>query len=235
MPSFYIPDLDDKQSLVTITGYEFHHLTHVLRCKAGCEVRLNSGKGWTAKGVVTSIDRATARIDVTEAFFSHEHKTRFAIAFSLLKSRNDELVVEKVTELGVSALYPVTTVNSVRNPSANTLKKFQTTAVRAIKQCDNPWLPELHDIQTLEQFLKAIRKTNYIPVTASENRPDFWIDNLDSGYDYCFIIGPEGGFDYKEIESFSENQIISVSISSNILRAETAAVAIAAQYNLLRK
>lgn len=231
MPSFYYPDLNSTQKRISLIGDEYHHLTRVLRCRVGDIVKLNSGKGWIGSGEVISVTKSQAILDVINASY-YQKDNKYAIAFSLLRNKNDEWLVEKVTELGVSDLFPMTTQYSVRNPSKNTSGKFQQVALSAIKQCDNPWLPDIHPVQSLEVSINNILKGGYIPVIASENRPDVWINTLDYNNSYCFIIGPEGGFSADEFLMFTAMKFNEVSISKLILRAETAAISIVSQYLL---
>jgi 16S rRNA (uracil1498-N3)-methyltransferase len=235
MPYFYCPELDGSIEKVTVSNDEFHHLVHVLRHKPGDEINLNSGTGWLAEGIIDSVGRNTASVFVRESIFTEPPPVSYAIAFSLLRNRNDEWLVEKATELGVKNLFPLSSVNSVRNPSANTIIRFQKSALSAIKQCGNPYLPAIHDILNLEQLLLVIKQSGYTAVTASEHRPDWWLDSLQKGVSYCFIVGPEGGFSPDEFDFLRKCGVVEICVSKLILRAETAALAAASQFSLLNK
>jgi len=235
MPSFFTPELDNNSTKLVLNAVESHHLAHVMRLKHGDEVNLNSGQGWMGKGIVREFSNKLAIIDVTDIRYIERPKPAFAIAFSLLRNKNDELLLEKATELGAQDFFPLQLRNSVRTPSANTEKRFTDSVLTAIKQCNNPWLPNIHPIARLTISLQFIRKLGYIPVAASEARPDVWLDSLNAENDYCFIIGPEGGFSIEETELLRSEKIPGISLSGNILRAETAAIAVAAQFNLLRR
>lgn len=233
MPSFYCPELTSDLKQIVLSGDEIHHLSHVLRHKPGDRINLNSGKGFFGTGRILSIDKSKAVVELLEVSFSELPKPPYAIAFSLLRSKNDEWLVEKTTELGVTDLFPMTTQFSVRNPSGNTLNRFRHTALSAIKQCDNPYLPEIHPIHSLIETLQNIRSKGYTPVVTSELRPDCWLDDLLRDTPYCFLIGPEGGYSLEEFDILKQNGVIEIALSKLILRAETAAIAIAAQFNLI--
>jgi 16S rRNA (uracil1498-N3)-methyltransferase len=242
LPSFYSPELTQFSDQVTLCDEEFHHLAHVMRCKTGDQIKLNSGKGLLAYGEVLRLDKKQAIIRIKSIIPSRCNpdglngspaiSTRFAIAFGLLKNKHDHLLVEKITELGVTDIFPLTTRYSVRNPSENTLTKFQQAALAAIKQCDNPFLPVVHPIQALSSALQHISSVGYKIVIASEQKPELWIADLAPEAAYCFVIGPEGGFSPEEFLLFQEMQALEVSLSPLILRAETAAITAAAQFNL---
>lgn len=254
MPSFYSPELTQLTDQIILGGEEFHHLVHVMRCKTGDQIKLNSGNGILASGEVIRLDKKQAviriltvtqyrrnlcqsnqnrntTIDCAEGE-AHPGVPMFGIAFGLLKNKHDQLLVEKVTELGVFDLFPLSTQYSVRNPSDNTLIKFQHSALAAIKQCDNPFLPVIHPIQALSSALQYISSHGYKIAIASENKPDLWIADLPPEPAYCFVIGPEGGFSPSEFQLFQEMQALEIALSSLTLRAETAAITAAAQFNL---
>ncbi len=232
MPSFYSSDLTEFTRQIILTGDEFHHLTHVMRCKTGDIIKLNNGAGIIARGEISKVEKKQVIIQVTDAIPHTPPKPAFAIAFSLLRNKNDQWLVEKVTELGVRDIYPITTRYSVRNPSDNTLNKFQQSALSAIKQCDNPFLPVIHPILDIGKALRAIREQGYQIAVASESRPDSSITDLPQDVSYCLFIGPEGGFSAEEFQLFRESNVPEISLSPLILRAETAAITAAAQLNL---
>jgi 16S rRNA (uracil1498-N3)-methyltransferase len=232
MPSIYCPELTNDSQEVTIQDDEFHHLTHVLRHKIGDIVKLNNGKGILGKGTITDISKKYASIEIMELTYSPPNQNTFSIAFSLLRNKNDEWLVEKVTEFGVKDLFPLTTDFSVRTPSKNTITRFSNTALSAIKQCDNPYLPTIHNVMPFSQAIDYIISMGYTIVVASEQKPDKKIIDLPKGLSYCFVIGPEGGFSAEEFSYFRKKGFVEVSISNLVLRAETAAIAIAAQYNI---
>ncbi len=234
MPSFYCPELTCSLQQIELSGDQFHHLAHVMRHKSGDLIKLNSGKGYIGTGIIQQVDKHKAVIDIAELNFTKPSQPAYAIAFSL-RSKNDEWLVEKTTELGVTDLFPITTQYSVRNPSVNTLLRFRQSALSAIKQCDNPWLPVIHPVHSLKSVIDAIRQADYEPVAAVESRPDLWMSDLNLSDNYCFIVGPEGGFDKEELDFLSESRIRSISISGKVLRAETAAIALAAQHNLIHR
>lgn len=235
MPSFFCPELTCSLKQIELTGDELHHLAHVMRYKSGELIKLNSGKGYIGTGIIQQIEKQKAIIEIKDANFTEPSQPAYAIAFSLLRSKNDEWLVEKTTELGVTDLFPITTQYSVRNPSVNTLSRFRQSALSAIKQCNNPWLPVIHPVHTLKSVIDAIRQAGYEPVAAVESRPDLWMSDLNLSDNYCYMVGPEGGFDKEELDFLSECRIRSISISGKVLRAETAAIALAAQHNLIHR
>ncbi len=236
MPSYYVPELKSSTTQISLTGDEFHHLTRVTRHKTGDEVQVNSGSGILARAVITNITKHAVEFCIRETMSYQEPVPKFAIAFSLLKAKHDELVVEKCTELGVSTMFPLQTEFSVRHSSNNTLERFRRIALSAIKQCDNPWLPQISVVHSLQKAISQIIAAGYTPIMCSERKPDQWLHHVlhDTDKNPCFLVGPEGGWSESEYELCQEQNIPEISISNQILRAETAAITIAAQWNMHR-
>jgi len=229
MPSLYCNNLSPNESQICLEGEEFHHLAHVKRIGLGQRIKLNNGKGLIAEGIIKELTKKSVLLEIISQQRSPYPQHSFAIAFALLKNKHDELLVEKCTELGATAFFPLVSEHSVRNPSSNTLLRFERIALAAIKQCDNPWLPKVYNPVHLKDSFSVITTNGYIPVLCSEKRPDKQVSDLDIT-NPCFIIGPEGGFSEEEFLVFEQQKIPQISICSLITRAETAAIAISAQY-----
>lgn len=193
-------------------------------------MKLNNGCGIMAEGRIKAITKRDAEIEIVSSSVHNAIIPHFAIAFALLKNRHDELLIEKCTELGAGAFFPLVTEHSVKTPSLNTLTRFEKIALAAIKQCDNLWLPKLHPVQTLEAAIQSIISEGYSPVLCSEQRPDSYISSLDKQIKPCFLIGPEGGFSPSEFTYLNSQKVPSISICHLITRAETAAIAVSAQF-----
>ncbi|MDO9577671.1 MAG: RsmE family RNA methyltransferase [Candidatus Cloacimonadales bacterium] len=230
MPSFYTSHLQINDKNLTIAGEEFHHISHVFRKRIGDEILLTSGNGLLAKALIYEIDKKFVKVeilDIKKEKFTHP---AIAVAFPLLKSKHDFLIVEKLTELGVKEFFPIVTNHSVRISSINTQDKFEKAAIAAIKQCDNAFLPKIHPTQRLQDFLENL--TDFQPFAALETGKHKTLFNLVkefNGQPICLIIGPEGGFDDEETELFKMKNITTFTLGNHILRAETAAIAAAAQ------
>jgi len=231
MPSYYYPELGEDSREIILEGEEYHHLSHVKRIAAGHSILLNGGNGWLAKARICQINKKRALLETTELIYYPRAKRRYAIAFSLLKGQHDELIIEKCTELGAVDFFPLKLEHTVKDEGKNTLNRFEKIALAAIKQCDNPWLPKVHPVAKLADGLSCIIGRGYLPVFCYEQEKASWIYDLDNEEKLCFIIGPEGGFSQQEQALMSRYK--KISISSLICRAETAAIAISAQFQML--
>lgn len=231
MPCFYTPELKEQDSSITITGEEYHHIIDVFRKSIEDEILLTNGKGLLAKAKIISINKKNLTVSILSINKEKQSQPKIAVAFSLLKNKHDFLIIEKLTELGVKEFFPIITDRTVRKSSKNTFIKFIKTAITAIKQCDNAFLPKVNITTSLTELLENIKK-NYKPVVAlevGENRQLWEVLSSLNEENICLIFGPEGGFTQEEIEMFKNKKIQTFSLGNHIVRAETAAIAASAQ------
>jgi 16S rRNA (uracil1498-N3)-methyltransferase len=230
MPSFYTPHLKENDKKLNISGEEFHHISHVFRKRIDDEISFTSGTGLLAKGKISKISKKELEVEI---LLIKQEKISFpsvSVAFPLLRNKHDFVIIEKLTELGIKEFFPIITNRSVRTPSANTISKFEKTAIAAIKQCDNAFLPKINNVQKLSELLQNLE--DYQPLAALEtgkHQTLFELANCYPDHSICLIIGPEGGFDEEEIVYFEERNVPSFTLGNHILRAETATIAAAAQ------
>jgi 16S rRNA (uracil1498-N3)-methyltransferase len=228
MPSYYAPQLGSKQSEVLLTGDEAHHIHIVKRYTSGTKLKLNGGNGYIANGVIVRIDKTGVWIDIEDCTYTAPSSPRLAIAFTLLRHHHDELIIEKCTELGVSDFFPMHTEYSVRYTGKNTITRFQKIALSAIKQCDNPWLPFVHETNELDNALLRITQAGFTPILCSEKERLNKLKYVTLAGDTCMRVGPEGGWSIAELEMMQN--LRAITLSPLITRAETAAIAGAAQF-----
>ena len=230
MPCFYVPYMKINDDLILISGSEHHHICHVFRRKEGDEIILSNGKGLLAEGIIDSIKKKELTVSVNKMVTMQKSQPQIAVAFPLLKNKHDNMIIEKLTELGVKDFFPITTARTVRKPSVNTVEKFNKVAIAAMKQCDNAFLPQIHEVRSLSGLIEEMEK--YVPVTALEIGKHRTLNEIAANLEeksICIIIGPEGGFDKGEIEYLQNKNVATFTLGNHILRAETAAIASVSQ------
>lgn len=158
---------------------------------------------------------------------------------ALIKKDNYEWVLEKGTELGVSHFVPIISERSEKK--GLNMERAKKIVREASEQSGRAILPEVFDPVKIEEALK-IAENNPVSLIAlhpsgekfSQEKltPDtkkfssLGINDADNKSIGVFI-GPEGGWSEREIEFFTAHNIKIFSLGTQILRAETAAIAIA--------
>jgi len=231
MSSFYTPNLKPDSKTLTIDGSEYNHIANVFRKRVGDTIRLNSGDGLIAEAEITEIGKKQLDVNIIEIKEFTKSEPHLAVAFALLRNKHDELIIEKLTELGVKEFFPFTSENTVRKPGNNTLSRFESTAVAAMKQCDNPFLPIIHPVMKLSEAMKVTSEKGFKTLIASELEGEPRLNDVVQTYNepFCIFIGPEGGFSPSEFTYFKSNDGITYKLCNRVLRAETAAITSVAQ------
>ncbi len=148
---------------------------------------------------------------------------------ALLKHQSLDLVVEKATELGMTSLTPIVTNRTIprlsREKALARRGRWARVAKAAAQQSGRGWLPEIHEISTLEEVLD--RGVAGVPLLAHEHEGlTVHIGSATKGHtEASIIVGPEGGLDASEVERVLAKGFIPVSLGPYILKAETAGIA----------
>ena len=205
---------------IAVTPARAHYLRDVMRRGPGDAVHVFDGASgeWRARIATVARDRAT--LIVGECLREQEPEPELWLVFAALKRDATDWVVQKATELGVSALLPVTTAHTVAGRI--NLDRVEAIAVEAAEQCERLTVPAIHPLQRLDALLErwpdrvlhAALEREAAPAPAPGNGPA------------ALLIGPEGGWSDVERRTLRSKAFIRpVSLGPRVLRAETAAVA----------
>jgi len=155
-------------------------------------------------------------------------KRNISLAVSLVKKDNFEWIVQKGTELGVAEFIPIISKRSEKKDV--NMERATKIMIEAVEQSGRGDIPVIHEPVAFEDFIS--RESRGIVAFHTEGE-DFSIEDISKTGDIVACVGPEGGWSESEIESFKKKGAAVVRLSSPVLRAETAAVAIATLLLLL--
>jgi 16S rRNA (uracil1498-N3)-methyltransferase len=211
-PFALVDDLDDP----TLSRDTHHHLARVLRLRAGDALVLGDGAGrWRPA-------RFDVQVEPTGPVESAARPTpAITVAFALVKGDRPELVVQKLTELGVDRIVPFRADRSVvrwdDDKAVKAIGRLRAVARAATEQCHRPWLPEVGDLTDVASLLAAdgvaLGDRRGDPLTL--RRP-------------TVLVGPEGGWSPQERAAALAAGAPSVAVGAHVLRSETAAVTVGA-------
>jgi 16S rRNA (uracil1498-N3)-methyltransferase len=153
------------------------------------------------------------------------------LVVAMLKANRMSWMIQKATELGVKAIYPVIThysVIKVDTEKASTyLNRWKSIALQSLKQCRGNFLPIIHSPDSLERTLKKVScaKAKIVLWEQEKKRSLFSAWN-EQGNDIpvSIIAGPEGGFSREEITACRDAGFSSATMGKRTLRSETAAI-----------
>ena len=165
-------------------------------------------------------------------------KINLTIAISLVQEQKFDLILQKLTELGVSKIIPVTTDRSiVRLSEEKLLKKYprwQTILKEASEQSHRIDIPQIEKVMSLKELANVESELKLICSLSDNNRPleEYLLKDLS---DILFVIGPEGGFSQKEEEYLLNNNFLPTTLGKRVLRVETAAIYVSSIINYVYK
>ena len=209
-----------------LAGTEAQHLTKVMRAAPGDEVTLFDGSGAEFLARIERIGKAAVELSIlNRREISRELQREVTLAVALPKGERQKWLVEKLTELGICRLVPLVTERGVAQPVDAALAKLSRAVIEASKQCGRNRLMEIAPPQSAaEYFSSPSESLRLLAEPSGESLPQLAanVNRLQCA------IGPEGGFTPAEIAAAVQNQWRPVSLGRNILRIETAAIAVAA-------
>lgn len=201
-----------------------HYLKNVMRLEEGAHVRIFNGRDGEFLGVVTESSKKRTVLNLEERLKDQQRVHRHIhLLFAPIKKERMEWLIEKSVELGATNFHPILTQNTdIRK--INT-EKITAQIIEAAEQCERMDIPVLHPPQDLWKFLAGWNSG--IPILAAIERVEAKpLSAVLPKGDVAFLIGPAGGFTAEEKDRLSQMEnIIPISLGSNILRAETAAIA----------
>jgi 16S rRNA (uracil1498-N3)-methyltransferase len=229
IPSFYHPTLDEGNSNVDLDPSEALHAVKARRLKAGQVVRLFNGHGLVGFGKLSQVDRRSASVVIESYSRATASSSRLSIAVAIPKGERQKVMIDMLTQLGVYEIIPLICEHSVTKAGANSREKWHRVVIESAKQSQNPVLPRIKEDVTVNDLLNQ----NKLPILFANADGKSLLQYREFHSELLVLIGPEGGFSEAEFENFSSRNMNAVSLGGHILRTEAAAIAVAAQFNLL--
>jgi 16S rRNA (uracil1498-N3)-methyltransferase len=234
LPRFFITPEQAAGPRIVITGEDVRHIALVLRMKPGDELLACDGLGAEYRVAITAVHRSEIRTEILDRAQREIRQPHITLCQGLPKSDKMDLIVQKATELGVTAVIPLVTERTIvklRDGSAR-VGRWQKIAREAAMQSCRHDIPEVHAVLPMKEFLRTLSSdppTLLLMPWEDATLPLQAALRTHSGKKrLAVLIGPEGGFSASEATAAQERGFQAVSLGRNILRTETAAIAVLA-------
>jgi 16S rRNA (uracil1498-N3)-methyltransferase len=233
MHRFFVLDTPALQpdSLLDLPQPTAHQVRTVLHLTVGERIILLDNTGDEVICEIRQSERSGVSVLVLERRAGkREAAMRITLCQGLLKSARFEWILEKGTELGVTTFLPVQCRRSIaEGAGAAKIQRWQRIIQEATEQCGGARLPALLPVCPLKQALAAVPEGALALMPWEEEQGQSLHEALRAGLpqgvsDLFLFIGPEGGLAAEEVEQARASGVLTVSLGSRILRAETAAL-----------
>lgn len=216
------------------------HLLRVLRLRPGAALTLFNGRGgeYAAELVAGGAGRATVRIGAYCAV-ERESPLRVTLLQGITRGERMDLIIQKATELGVTAIVPLSCEFSVvrlaAQAQARRREHWQAVAISACEQCGRNRPPRVHDICQLEAAGAAIAaggealRLMLVPGAAAALASLVSRERRSA----ALLVGPEGGLSEREQGLAQQAGFQACTLGPRILRTETAPLAALAALQVL--
>ncbi len=232
MYNFFVDECARAGDSFRISGRDRNHICNVLRMQIG-DTFLVSCAGTSSLCRLKCIEDDMVEAEIVEEDYRNtELPVRFYLFQGLPKGDKLELIIQKTVELGVAGVVPVEMSRCVMKLDEQKKRarreRWQSIAESAAKQSKRNVIPEVSDVLTYKQAMgKAaeldlflVPYENKLGMAATRKA----LDRIRPGMSVGILIGPEGGFEEREIDLARGAGATVISLGKRILRAETAAV-----------
>lgn len=215
-----------------LTGTDAHHLA-VRRARIGDHITVGDGAGRILQARIESVSSTAVSAVILSAEQLPAHRPQVTVLQGLAKGSKVDWAIEKMVELGVDRVAIFASGRSVplwdeaKNRAA--LERWHRVAHAAAKQSRRAWQPVIEGPLTSAQAQSMVGAASRALVGDPEAAMSLKQALLaDPGDEVVLIVGPEGGLEAAEIAAFGAAGAIAVGMGSQILRTETAGMAMAA-------
>lgn len=221
-------NINKEEKYLIVTGTDFEHLKKVLRVKIGEKIIACDKNKNDYLCEVSVIDKESLRMNIVSNMKNQSEKSfQITLCQAMPKGNKIEIVLQKAVELGVDCIIIFYAqrcdVVYEKEKEEKKLSRYKKIIYEAAKQCNRGIIPKIEIQKNFVQMFDSIDKDNLI-IMAYEEERSFTLKTAlqNTNESLCFIVGPEGGFEYSEVDYAKKANAKIVSLGSRILRTETA-------------
>lgn len=233
---FYVEKSQISENEIRITGSDVNHIKNVLRMEIGEHLVIcdREGKDYYCELASLSKEEVIAKINQINDTES-ELPAKLYLFQGIPKKDKMELIVQKAVELGVYEIIPVSMKRCVAKiedgkKEQKKLERWQGIAESAAKQSGRGIIPQIHSVMNFSEAVAYGKELEFclVPYELAKDMSTTVeeVKRACKGTSIGIFIGPEGGFDEKEIAQIEEAGFRSITLGKRILRTETAGLTI---------
>jgi 16S rRNA (uracil1498-N3)-methyltransferase len=231
-PRFFIDPDQVRDPSISVMGEDVRHIRTVLRKGPGDLLTLLDGQGREYTVRITTIERSKIEAQIIDRKERTTASPVVTLGQGLPKSDKMDWIVQKATELGVSSIVPLVTERTIVKikDEEKRVARWRKICREAAMQSDRPDIPMVEAIRPFGGFVEHLvpgPQTLLLLPWEEGTQPIKEVLRRTQGLEKVVVlIGPEGGFSQTEADLAKKEGFHLVSLGPNILRTETAAVAV---------
>ena len=224
MQRYFAKEFKEK---IILEDSDIHHIKNVIRMKNNDKIEVVYNK----KLYICNIDNIEPLSLSIGKTIEEENKLNLdiTIAIGLVKEQKIDLILQKLTELGVNKIIPVSMERSIVKLDEKRFQKkkerWESICKEASEQSKRTSIPEITNIMTIKELKELDYDLKLIASTKEKSKMfNSYLQNTKKYDKIIMVIGPEGGISEKEENYLIDNNFNPVSFGNLIFRVETAAI-----------
>lgn len=227
MKCIFLSDIEIENNLIKVKDKNFHHLKNVLRIKKG--EKLDIKDNFNVYNVALHESAKDELIfEIIDKRDIQLNPNNIILCQSIIKLDAFELILQKATEIGVHKIIPyISNRNIIKlniEKIQDKMKRWRKIIEESSQQCSRDYIPAIEE--PINDFTELSSYEDYSPILLHEKQQDFLLKEAfgETKHNILMLIGPEGGFDEKEVKMAEDLNFKTAGLTGNILRSETAAI-----------
>ena len=229
----YFVEEQEKDYLI-LKNEDLHHIKNVMRNKIGDNIEcIYHEQLYICE--LESLDNTKVKI-ISKIEENNELNIDVTIAIALVKEQKMDLILQKLTELGVNRIIPLKMERSIVKIDDKKFMKKQERWTKICKEASEQSkrnkIPLIEKLTSLSELSKETFDKRFVCSTTEKNNYlSHYLKKELKGKKILFVIGPEGGITQDELITLQNAGMKSISLGDRIMRVETAAIYVASIIN----
>jgi 16S rRNA (uracil1498-N3)-methyltransferase len=235
IPRIYSPDALENKATCELGPDNLKYIKQVMRLKQGNKINVFDGFGQEFEAVIKGFTPKTVFIELGKRIPLADKEIRITLAQAIPKAGKMDTIVKSAAELGADEIIPFDATRSVSRiageKSSLKVARWQKIAGEAARCCHSSHIAKVSKVSSFEDMLtsasgNALRLIFWEEESQKTIKDILTDETFAATKDFFIVVGPEGGFSKDEVTMAKESGFVSVSLGKQILKVETAAVAI---------
>ena len=231
MHRFFINSDLIKGKEISLENSTSHQIKNVLRMTEGDYFELFNNTGNSYKAKIIDSEGNLIKCFIEDQLKTSQDEIEINVFQSIIKISKLELIVDKLTEIGISSFTPIITERTQKKDidslSENKLKRLKKISIESSEQSGKVYIPNIRSIKRLRNL--DIGSPDNLDIVFYENNDNakklnYLKNKFSDKKSISVFIGPVGGFSIEEIEYFKCKESVIINLGNTIFKSDTASI-----------